>query len=428
MWDIEASWPMLGYSNEKKQEYQQLYKQFNPTEFNAEQWMTDFNRWGMQAFAFICKHHDGFALWHTQTKVVRRANFLKAREGMNNDVIEPCNLHYSIEETPFKRDIVKELCDAAHKHNIKIDLYFSHPDWYDADFRPYNYHPLAVPDIIENPTDYYYLARTDKNKKILTPNRTPEETERMAKRHREQIRELLTHYGKVDMMCFDQWLGKDNWKYMKETIKLARKWSPDTMFRARGIGNYGDYYQPEQFVPKGKENTNMPWMSICLLGKQFAYDPNPANYKGPQWVIHNLIDCVAKGGSFMVCLGPDEKGNFHPKAKEQLEAVGDWLRVNGKGIYETRARDVWQEDNLKFTRSKDHKTVYAFIEQFPQKELTIKSVTPKKKSKVRLFGYDKPLKWTQTANGVKIVIPEELQDPKNRPCEFAWGLEFEVDG
>jgi alpha-L-fucosidase len=427
-WGIEASWPVLGYSNEKKQEYQQLYKQFNPTEFNAEQWMTDFNRWGMQAFAFICKHHDGFALWHTKTKVVRRANFLKAHEGMNEDIIEPCNLHYSIEETPFKRDIVKELCDAAHKHNIKINLYFSHPDWYDADFRPYNYHPLAVPDIIENPEDYYHLARTDGRKKILTPNRTPEETERMVKRHREQIHELLTNYGKVDMMCFDQWMGKDNWKYMKETVKLARKWSPDTMFRARGIGNYGDYYQPEQVIPKGKESTNMPWMSICLLGKIFAYDPVAENYKGPQWVIHNLIDCVAKGGSFMVCLGPDEKGNFHPKAKEQLEVVGDWLRVNGKGIYETRARDVWQADGIHFTRSKDNKRVYAFVETFPEKDIIISSVTPKKKSRVRLIGYDKPLKWQSAGDGgIRIEIPDALKTPENRPCEYAWTFQFEVN-
>jgi alpha-L-fucosidase len=378
--EVEASWPLLDYSNGKKQEYQQLYTQFNPVDFDAEQWMNDFRRWGMQAFAFTAKHHDGFALWHTRTKVVRRANFLKACEGMNDDVIEPCDLHYSIEETPFRRDIVRELCDAAHRHDIKVDLYFSHPDWYDADFRPYNYHPLAVPDIIEHPQNYYNAHGIDSRKKILAPNRTPEETERMVKRHREQIRELLTNYGKVDMMCLDQWLGRDNWKDMKETLKLARKWSPETMFRARGIGNYGDYYQPEQFVPENNAQSGMPWMSICLLAKQFSYDPNPDNYKDSQWIIHNLIDCIAKGGSFMICLSPDSKGNFHPKAKERLEAVGEWLKVNGEGIYETRARDVWDSGKIRFTRSKDNKRVYAFVETFPGRELIIPSVTPKKKS------------------------------------------------
>jgi alpha-L-fucosidase len=417
-WELEASIPYLSMSKEKKMEYNELYNTFNPEGFDAQEWMSFFKRCGMQAFAFTSKHCDGFSMFHTKTRVKRRINY---RDTENNP-IESCDLAYSIKESPFKRDIVKELCDAAHKNGIKIDLYYSHPDWYDADFRPYCGHPFSIPDEKTHPGNYPLWGRHT----LTAPDPTPEEQAAMVMRHREQLRELLTNYGTIDMICLDMWLGKPVWEETKKTVKMMRQLQPDVMIRARGIGNYGDYYQPEEFVPKDKENTNMPWMSICLLGKIFAYDPVAENYKGTKWVINHLIDCVAKGGSFMVCLGPDCNGKFHPEAVRQLEAVGDWLRVNGKGIYETRARDVWHEDNLKFTCSKDHKTVYAFIEQFPQKELTLRSVTPKKRSKVRLFGYDKPLKWTQTDNGVKIVIPEELQDPKNRPCEFAWGLEFEV--
>jgi alpha-L-fucosidase len=172
----------------------------------------------------------------------------------------------------------------------------------------------------------------------------------------------------------------------------------------------------------------MPWMKIDLLGKTFAFDPDAKHYKGAAWIIHSLIESVSGGGSFMVSIGPDATGNFHPTAIKQLEEVGDWLKVNGRGIYETRARDIWKEGGLKFTRSKDNKTVYAFVEKFPKGELTVKSVVPKPNSAIRLFGYEKPLRWTQTGNGVKIEIPEELQDPKNRPCKHAWGLEFEVGG
>jgi alpha-L-fucosidase len=213
-----------------------------------------------------------------------------------------------------------------------------------------------------------------------------------------------------------------------------RTWQPDVMLRNRGIGNYGDYYQPEQEIPKGIESTNMPWMSICLLGKIFAYDPKAENYKGAGWVIHNLIDCVAKGGSFMVCIGPDEKGKFHPKAVEQLDEVGRWLKVNGKGIYETREREVWKENrkegNIKFTRSKDSKTVYAFVEKFPEKELAIESLTPKDGSEVRLLGYDKALEWrkaddTSGGKGIIVTIPDELQSPEKRPCNYAWTFKLE---
>jgi alpha-L-fucosidase len=163
-----------------------------------------------------------------------------------------------------------------------------------------------------------------------------------------------------------------------------------------------------------------------LLGDIFAYDSVAEHYKGTQWVVSRLIDCVAKGGSFMVCIGPDANGKFHPEAVRQLEAVGQWLKVNGEGIYESRAREVWKADSILFTQSKDGKRVYAFTEKFPEKELTVKSVTPKPNSKVRLFGYEKPLQWTKTDNGIKITIPEELQDPKNRPCKYAWGFKFEL--
>jgi alpha-L-fucosidase len=404
MWNIEASWPLINkfgdfeMNNENKQAYQNLYKSFNPTAFDAQEWMDLFKRSGIQAFAFTTKHHDGFSMFHTKTRVKQRLNYLNPQEQR----IEACDLAYSIEETPFKRDIVKELCDAAHKNDIKIDLYFSHPDWYDADFRPYVSHPLKKSD------------------------RTPEETARMMSRHREQLHELLTNYGKIDMVCFDMWLDKDVWSELKKTIKLARQWQPDVMLRARGIGNYGDYYQPENFVPGNQENTNMPWMSIIRLGKIFAFDPVAQNYKGAPWIIHNLIDCVAKGGSFMVCVSPDQMGKFHPKAVEQLEETGKWLKVNGEGIYETRERAVWLANQIYFTRTKDNSRIYAFVEKWPGKEFSVPTVTPKKGSKIFLLGYDKPLEWSQTKEGVKVIIPDELQMPENRPCEHAWGFQIEV--
>ncbi|MDR3219013.1 MAG: alpha-L-fucosidase [Dysgonamonadaceae bacterium] len=428
MWEMDGeSWGYLKLSPEKKIAYNELYKTFNPAGFDAQEWMDLFKRSGIKAFAFTTKHHEGFSMFHTKTRVKQRVNYRDLTQP-----IEACDLAYSVEETPFKRDIVKELCDAAHKNDIKIDLYFSHPDWYDADFRPYSGHPLLVPDFLLDSYQNYgnnsgfsgALSQGD-IRQYMTPNRTPEETDRMIARHREQLRELLTNYGKIDMLCLDMWMGRDVWPQIKETIKLIRQWQPDIMIRARGIGSYGDYYTPEGFVPGSKENTNMPWMTIYPLGKSFSYDKNSDNYKGAQWIIHNIIDCAAKGGSFMVGIGPDGNGKFHPKAVEQLEEAGRWLKVNGEGIYATRERDVWKEGDIYFTQRKDHQSVFAFTEKWPGKELIIQSVSPKKGSKVYLLGYPQPLSWSANGQGVKIHLPAVLQTVESRPCGYAWGFRFD---
>jgi alpha-L-fucosidase len=414
------SWGFLGLPNETKQAYNDLYKTFNPTSFDAGEWMDLFKRAGIQCMAFTTKHHEGFSMFHTKTRVVQRANYLDAEHP-----IEPCDVAYSIEETPFKRDVVKELCAAAHERNLKIDLYFSHPDWYDADFRPYNSHPLTTLSVKTNTANYGNDIHFDSTK-IMTPERTSEETARLIARHREQLRELLTNYGKIDMICLDQWLGKDIWAGTKETIKIIRKLQPNVMLRCRGIGNYGDYYTPEGFVPGSKENTHMPWMTIYPLAASFSYDKNGDRYKGAGWIIRNLVDAVAKGGSFMVGIGPNGEGRFHEKAIEQLEETGQWLAINGEGIYDTRPREVWKDGNTRFTQTKDSKRIYAFVDEWSP-EITIASVTPKAGSKVTLLGCSRDIPWTLTGDGVKLTLPDELQNPENLPCRYAWAFRFEVE-
>jgi alpha-L-fucosidase len=170
----------------------------------------------------------------------------------------------------------------------------------------------------------------------------------------------------------------------------------------------------------------MPWMAIIKLANPFSYDPNPKHYKGEKWVLSRMVDCVSKGGSFMVCIGPDEFGEFHPEAIRQLEKVGDWLRVNGEGIYETRARKMWKEGAFKFTQSKNKNHIYAFTEKWQKGKFTLKTFTPKKDSSVFLLGHAKPLRWRQTPNGAEIEIPAELNAPEKRPCGHIWTFKFEV--
>ena len=422
------SWPFLEMSLDDRQKYNSLYKTWNPAGFDASAWMDTFRDSGMRMFAFTTKHHEGFSMFDTQTRVKSRANW--TAEG--GPKMESCDLAYSIMETPFRRDIVKELCDAAHRRDMKIDLYFSHPDWYDADFRPYVVHPLQVPSSAKLLTtrDLDRTRRTYRANPVVVPDPTEAEVTRMMERHRAQLVELLTKYGTIDMICLDMWLGARVWPELRKTVMELRELQPHVMLRNRGIGNYGDYYTPERVVPGSKEASDKPWFCINPLGTDFSYEPEGAKYKGTEWIVQNLADTVAKGGGLMIGVGPSSYGEFHPEAVRQMKGTGAWLKVNGEAIYATRPRDGnrWSEgDTVRYTRSKDRRFAYAILTQWPGTQVTLKSVQPKPNSEVTLLGSNTVLPWKfDSDQGTTITFPENLQQASNRPCEYAWSLKIQA--
>jgi alpha-L-fucosidase len=415
-------------SLEDRQAYNNLYKTWNPAGFDAASWMDAFKESGMNMFAFTTKHHEGFSMFDTKTRVKSRANWIAA----GGPKIESCDLAYSIMETPFRRDIVKELCDAAHQRDLKIDLYFSHPDWYDADFRPYVQHPLQVPSSSKllTPLDQRVTRRYYGDHPVVVADPTAAEVARMMARHRAQLVELLTNYGKIDTICLDMYLGPAVWPELRKTILKLREIQPDVMLRGRGIGKYGDYSTPERVIPGSNQALDKPWMCIYPLGTDFSYEPDASKHKGTQWIVRNLADTVAKGGGLMIGVGPSANGEFHPEAIRQMKAAGAWLKVNGEAIYLTRPREgaLWSEgDAVRFTRSKDRRFVYAILTEWPGAQITLKSVRPKEGTMISLLGSQEKIAWSfDSAKGTTITLPENLQLASNRPCEFAWSLKIEA--
>lgn len=427
------SWPFLTLPFEERQSYNEAYQSWNPHSFDADDWMNLCQESGLRMFAFTSKHHEGFSMFDTKTRVRNRANWTAP----GGPRIENCDLAYSTMETPFRRDVVRELTDAAHKRNIKIDLYFSHSDWYDADFRPYGWHPLQVPSSPQlwgwqpkhgtTQTFWDDMKKRMAGRLVIVPDPTAREVSRMVERHRTQLTELLTNYGTIDMMCLDIFWGPSLWPQMRETILKLRELQPDVMLRARGIGNYGDYYTPERFVPASKEATEMPWFVIYPLGRSFSYESDASQYKGTQWIVRTLVDVAAKGGNFMVGVGPNGAGSFHPTAVDQLRGAGQWLKVNGEGIYGTRPRPgtAWAEgDSMRFTRSKDNNVIYCFVTQWPGRTLQITSIDSHRVRSVQMLGYGNLNFRRDETRNVVITLPEELQDSAKRPGQFAWGFKL----
>jgi alpha-L-fucosidase len=406
-----------GLSNDEYVEWMKryctYYQDFNPKLLDATEWARLFKNSGAKFAVFTANHHDGFRLWHTKTKInaLRRAG----KDETGKPTYENVWIHYSIEDTPYKKDIVQEYVEAIRKEGLAVGLYYSHPNWMDYAARFSQHNIYRDPD---------YTRQSD-----------PKGWERAILRHREEIRELCSNYGKIDILSFDHGLPMDCWPELKETLKMIRSLQPDIMMRHRGIGNWGDY-----FTPEGKGKTFMdyyderiynkkPWSVIGATGITPNYSPPELQeYPTVQSLIEKFIPVIACGGNYQLGFGPSPQGKFDDGAIKIMKEFGSWLKVNGEAIYATRPRLCFKEgDNIWFTRSKDYRYIYPICLKWPGEKLILRTVRAVTGSRIYLYGIEKPLLWSQNNEGLTIEIPEELQDPQGRPCEYAWAFKIEAE-
>jgi alpha-L-fucosidase len=376
--------------------YHNIYKSWYPRAFDAGQWARMFRENNFRFFVFTAKHHDGFSMYDTRYSVKKSWDFYGEDAGRIID----CDLHYCIMETPFNRDVTAELVEACRKEGLRVGLYFSHPDWFDADFRL-------------DPTNPFYDS-------TYSPQTDPEGWKRFTERHSGQLKELLTNYGKVDLLSLDMSFDEVAWPYMEQMVREIRAIQPDCMIRWRGIGPYGDYHTPESYIPGEEDMGSMAWQVIHPMNDRlnFSYEPDPDRLYDGEWIVENLVDIVSKGGNFMVGVGPDNTGAFHPKVLEALEYAGDWLDVNGEAIFSTRPWTSYREgDQVRFTRSKDEQTLYIHSIGWPGSEFRSRLVSPLDGSRIYMLGVDEPMAWDIRNGELIIHIPEYLQEEGNRPCK-----------
>lgn len=352
-----------------KRDYWPLPKTFNPVKFDPAKWVEAAKYAGMKYYVFTTKHHDGFCMFDTRLTDYR--------------ITAPdCPFH-----TNARSNVVKEVFQAFRQAGFGIGAYFSKADWHS----PYYWSPDA-PAKTRNPN---YDTRKE-----------PEKWAKFVQFVYGQIEELMSGYGHVDIL----WLDAGQVRPPRQDIQMdklaamARRYQPGLIIVDRTVGGkYENYRTPEQEVP----DKPLPyvWETCMTMGDQWSNKPND-NYKSAHRLIQLLVDIVAKGGNFLLNIGPQPDGELPAVALSRLKEIGDWMHVNGEGIYGTRPIAPYKEGQVAFTHK--GQTVYAIYltknaaDGLPDK-VSFSSLKPVPGSEIHLLGVSEPLKW-QTGPDGKIVI------------------------
>jgi len=377
--------------------YENLKTTFNPIKFNPEVWAAAAKEAGMKYMVFTTKHHDGFTMFDSRFT------------------------NYKITDTacPFscnpRSNVSREIFDAFRKENFWIGAYFSKPDWH---------------------SDYFWWKQfpvSDRNANYSI-QKHPEQWAKFTEFTHNQIDELMSDYGKIDILWLDGgWVRKKTDEEVKNEllevyegsrwarnaqsqdidmaglVKKARAKQPELIVVDRAVkGEFQNYLTPEQHIPE--KGLPYPWETCMTMGKSWSYVPNDV-YKPTNEIIEKLVDIVSKGGNYLLNIGPGPDGQMDPVALQRLKEIGTWMKINGEAIYGSRMYSSFSEgESVRFTQSKDGKTQYIFLYDFPDGKLQLKNIKLSKESKLQLLGATSKISWKQREDTVEINLPASLKD------------------
>lgn len=308
--------------------YQPYFDAFNPTHFRPDLWAKTAKAAGMKYAVMTAKHHDGFCLFDSQLTDYKATN------------------------TRTGRDFVREYLEAFRAEGLKVGLYYSLLDWHHPHYPAFGdrHHPMRDNEAYRDQSRDFsqYLAYCHG-----------------------QVTELLSNYGKIDIVWFDfsyDSLTGEAWR-ATELVQKVRALQPDILIDNRlgasGEGNSafgtknppiyaGDFACPEQIIPPegivDEDQQSVPWEACMTLNKNWGYAAADKDYKSPRQVIHALVECVSKHGNMLLNVGPNAWGEIPRESVEILAEVGAWMRLNGESIYGCGRADLPKPEWGRYTQ------------------------------------------------------------------------------
>jgi alpha-L-fucosidase len=373
------------------EEYEKYTSQFNPVNYNAAEWVRMAREAGMKYIVITSKHHDGFCLWNSEVS------------------------DYDMESTPYKKDLLLDLAEACKKEGVKLCFYHSIMDWHHPQAQGINY-----PD---------YNHGTGPN---------PEFSSYVNEYMYPQLKELLSRYGDIGVLWFDgEWITEWTEEQGKELYNHLRNIQPSLIINNRvgkgrqgmeGMNAYedaaGDFGTPEQEILEG--TSAFDWESCMTMNEHWGFNKFDQNFKSTEILIHNLVDIAAKGGNYLLNVGPTGDGRFPEQSIQRLKEIGDWMNVNGEIIHHSRKCPEYKEsEHIYYLQSKEGTDLYAVLTTWPGKEVHLRYAQPDEGSEISLLGCNEKISWIADSEaGILVQLPETWQEEARRTIKHAYVLKI----
>jgi len=280
--------------------YQNYFDLFNPDLYNPREWARMAREAGMKYFVITTKHHEGFCLWNSK------------------------HTDYKAPKTPYGKDLLKPMVDAFRAEGLHVGFYYSLIDWHHPDF----------------PIDRVHPQRDDKAFRAQEKHR---DVRKYAAYLHNQVRELLTQFGKIDIMWFDfsypgeDGKGRNDWQSEK-LIKMVRSLQPGIIVDNRlDLPGKPDFLTPEQYIPaewpRHEDGSLAVWEGCQTFSGSWGYHRDETSWKSMAVLVEMLIDRVSRGGNLLLNVGPTARGEFDMRAQDRLRGFAEWMKRHSRSIY-----------------------------------------------------------------------------------------------